>query len=61
MKDPHPENIQGEKVHVIEHQVNWGHVVGGVAALYVAWQVFGGLSSAEGGDDEREGTGFGGE
>lgn len=36
---PNPENVSGEVVrrHSFEHRINWGHVVMGLAVLYVAY------------------------
>lgn len=40
--EPAPENVTGEVVqrHSFDHSVNWGHVILGVAALYVAHRGF---------------------
>lgn len=41
MRDPKPENIDGQKVqrHVFEHTVNWGYVALAIAVILVAWQI----------------------
>jgi len=51
MQDPTPENITGRKVHVVNHEVNWGYVVLGIAAIYVFAQ----LSGWFGGNSEEDG------
>jgi hypothetical protein len=40
MRDPVPANISGEKVetHTFKHSIQWGQVVLGVAAIFVAWK-----------------------
>lgn len=57
MQDPAPENITGEKVqqHVFKHQINWGHVVVGVAVIYAAWKGAQ-LVGASGGEGAGDGT-----
>lgn len=35
MRDPLPENIDGQKVHVVKHDLQWGYLVWGVIALIV--------------------------
>lgn len=54
MKDPSPENISGSKIqkHTFEHQIRWDLLVGAVVVGFVAWKVFGGISSSE--DEENE-------
>jgi hypothetical protein len=50
--EPLPENVAGEVVetHAFEHRVDWGHVVLGLAAIYVAWKASG---LFEQGNDEK--------
>lgn len=47
MRDPAPENIDGEVVHrhAFEHRINWGHVALSLAALVVVAIVLGGSDS----------------
>lgn len=54
MRDPEPGNISGEKVqrHVFKHEINWGYVAIGIAAIYVASRLFEGTEAAAHGDDE---------
>lgn len=49
MRDPSPENITGKKVHVVNHEINWGHAALAIAAIFVVWQ----LSGWVGGNDEE--------
>jgi hypothetical protein len=53
VQDPQPENITGEKVqrHVFKHEIKWGQVAIGVAALATVYVVYQGLS----GEDEEDG------
>lgn len=56
MQDPLPENIDGSKrtVHRVEHHVNWGYVIGGLAVFALAvvlWQMVD-LDSEDSEDDE---------
>ena len=53
MQDPNPENIVGQKrvTHSVEWQINVGYALLGVLGLYLAWKVFGGLSSSS--EDEQ--------
>lgn len=52
--EPLPENISGEKrvVHRIEHNVQWGHVVLGAAAILLIYVVFDPFSSSESDGDD---------
>jgi len=47
MRDPSPENITGQKRHVLKWEINVAYTVAAVLALYLAWKFFGGLSSSE--------------
>lgn len=65
MQDPQPENITGEKqvVHSVEHRINWGYVILGVAAIYVTWKargIFSSSSSSETKDDRADRDEIGG-
>lgn len=53
MRDPNPENITGSKIqqHTFEHQIRWDLLVAAMVAGFVAWKVFGGISSSD--DEER--------
>lgn len=53
--EPDPSNVSGEVVrrHSFEHQVNWGHVVLGLAILYVAYHGVR-LLDSEGSDSESD-------
>jgi len=54
MDDPLPENIEGAKrvTHRVEHSVNWGHVMLGLAVVAVVLYLSGGDSSeGDGGVD----------
>lgn len=55
MQDPSPENIRGSKVqhHSFEHRINWGHLVIGLAAIYIAAQLLGGRNDEDGGEHTR--------
>lgn len=54
MQDPSPENIRGSKIqqHTFEHQIRWDLLVAAVVAGFVAWKIFGGLTSSS--DEQRE-------
>lgn len=54
MQDPQPDNIYGEKSSELKHIVRWDYVVLGLLGLYVAWNLFGGLSSPSENSDEME-------
>lgn len=51
VRDPLPENVSGEVVesHEFSHKVDWGHVVIGIAVIYVVWK---GSGLFEQGNDE---------
>jgi len=53
MQDPLPENVTGEKVqrHVFKHEIKWGQVAIGLAAIVALYVVYSGLSNSE---DEEE-------
>lgn len=53
MQDPKPENITGEKVarHSFKHQINWGHVVLGGAAILLLLKFGPPLLDATSGND----------
>lgn len=53
MRDPLPDNIDGQKVvsHEVQHSVDWGHVALGVAAIYAIWK---GAQLLGGGSDDVE-------
>jgi len=54
MKDPLPENVDGQKVHVVRHEIQWGYLVWGLVALLILallWSRFKTGSS----DDEANG------
>jgi hypothetical protein len=59
MQDPSPSNIHGSKVqqHSVEWQVNVGHVLLGLAAIYVAAKfgppLLGAASGSSDGQEER--------
>lgn len=54
MRDPHPANIQGQKVqrHVFKHEIQWGYVVLGLVALLVLWKFGGPIIRTD--DDESQ-------
>lgn len=51
MKDPLPENIDGQKVHVVRHDLQWGYLVWGLVALLVLGLLW---SRLEGGSSDAE-------
>jgi hypothetical protein len=58
VRDPHPDNISGEKhvQHVVEHSVDWGHVALGLAGIFVAWKLAQLLDGDDEGNDEVDGV-----
>lgn len=55
MQDPSPENIMGQKRHTLNWEINVAHTVAAVLGLYVAWKLFGGLSSSSSDEDDLAG------
>ena len=59
MADPLPENIDGAKSvaysHEIHHQVNWGYLALGIAAILVVAYIWSNVDL--GGDDQQDGIG----
>lgn len=55
--EPPKENVTGEVVrsHSFKHEINWGHVVLGLAVIYVAYHVVRLLDSEE--SDSESDTG----
>ena len=57
---PAPENVTGEVVreHSFKHSVNWGHVILGVAVLYVAYEGFSLVGQQDAGQQLDESDGW---
>lgn len=55
MQDPHPANIEGNKIqkHVFTHEINWSHAAIAVAAIYATYK-FGQWVSDSSGESEAE-------
>lgn len=51
MRDPTPENITGEKVRVVRHEIEWSHLVWGVVALVVLSLLYDRLAAPDDTDD----------
>jgi len=53
MRDPHPENISGQKVqrHVFKHEIQWGYVAISLVAVVVIVMLW--RRTASGDDQER--------
>jgi hypothetical protein len=56
MQDPPSSNIYGEKTagYSVNFEVNIGYTLAALLGLYVAWQVFGGLSGSSDRDGESD-------
>ncbi|MCD2205311.1 hypothetical protein [Halobacterium sp. KA-6] len=54
--EPLPENIRGERLerHTFKHEINWGHVAGGVGLLVLAWVMYQWVVAGESDDDSEE-------
>jgi hypothetical protein len=58
MRDPHPDNISGQKVqrHVFKHEIQWGYVLLAVVALIAMWQLSGAVASSAGDETDESDT-----
>jgi hypothetical protein len=56
MQDPNPENIMGQKQvsHSVEWKVNVGYTLLAVLGLFLAWKLFGAVSSSSGNENEDD-------
>lgn len=54
MNDPLPENIEGSKSvqHVVEHRIDWGYVVLGIAAIFVVYRLGIGVDGGKNQEDD---------
>jgi hypothetical protein len=55
MRDPHPSNIAGKKVHKFEHQIQWGYLAVGIGLLGVAWMLSRTFASSTDDEDDFDG------
>lgn len=54
MQDPLPENIDGQKVHVVRHELQWGYLVWGAVALLILALFWSRIEGGESDDEAHE-------